>query len=86
MRQMNGDAVMPVTAEVLIGPLLAEVRLNISAEAQLAVRCETHATACMVRPLLKTGAQLGYPLALCAASPKASGCCFMQAVARCRLP
>jgi hypothetical protein len=36
---MNGDAEVPVTAEVLIGPLVAEVRLNISAEAQLAVRC-----------------------------------------------
>jgi hypothetical protein len=38
LRRMDGDKAVPVTAEVLIGPLVAEVRLNISAEAQLAVR------------------------------------------------
>jgi hypothetical protein len=38
LRGVNEAAPVPVTAEVLVGPLVAEVRLNVSTEAQLAVR------------------------------------------------
>jgi hypothetical protein len=83
---MNGDAAVPVTAEVLMGPLVAEVRLNISAEAQLAVRCGKP-----VRTSQAAGAphsrtpQADITFALWAACPDAGACSCAQAVARCRL-
>lgn len=53
VRQLGGDGPVPVTAEVLVGPLLSEVRLYFSEEAQLTVRCAnsccTRKSCCLLR-------------------------------------